>query len=155
RGLRIGQQRAGLDLPASATAAARARGGAARALLTAATPGRNKHGECADGERDRQWSSRQLDQEVPPSGWDNERAALQAHRRFSSRDERPREVRRIEWPEVVQALPDPDQFHWKPELVRDRDRDPTLGRAVELGQSDSAHLDRLAEEPRLRGAGLP
>src|SRR6185503_13071839 len=103
----------------------------------------------------RQWSSRQLDQEVPPSGWYNEWAELQAHRRFSSRDERPREVVRIERPEVVQALPDPDQFHGQPELVRDRDRDPALGRAVELGQGDSAHLDRLAEEPRLLKAVLP
>jgi hypothetical protein len=33
--------------------------------------------------------------------------------------------------------------------MRDRDRDPALGRAVQLGQRDAADPDRLTEEPRL------
>ena len=50
----------------------------------------------------------------------------------SLRDQGAREVARVKRPQVVQPLPDADELHGQPELLRDRDRDPALGGAVEL-----------------------
>jgi hypothetical protein len=66
----------------------------------------------------------------------------------------PGEVARIERPEILQLLPDPDELHRQAELVRDRDRDAALRRAVELRQRDARDADRLAEEARLLEAVL-
>jgi hypothetical protein len=43
-----------------------------------------------------------------------------------------REITRVKRPQVVQPLPHADELHGQPELLRDRDRDPALGGAVEL-----------------------
>src|SRR5689334_14033216 len=91
---------------------------------------------------------------MPPSGWENVRSTLQASPPVSTGYQRPRELVRIERPQVVQALADADQLDRQPELVRDRDRDAALGRAVELRQRDPAHLDGLAEQARLLQAVL-
>src|SRR2546423_7598292 len=72
-----------------------------------------------------------------------------------TRDERPREVVRIERPEVLELLPHADQLDGEPELVRDRDRDPALCAAVQLRQRDAGDADRVAEEPGLLQAVLP
>ena len=50
----------------------------------------------------------------------------------SVRDQGAREVARVKRPQVVQPLPDAHELHGQPELLRDRDRDPALGGAVEL-----------------------
>jgi hypothetical protein len=50
----------------------------------------------------------------------------------SLRDQGAREIARVKRPQVVQPLPDADELNGQPELLRDRDRDPALGRAVEL-----------------------
>src|SRR5512140_1746067 len=69
-------------------------------------------------------------------------------------DERPGEVVRVEGAQVVELLPHADQLHGQAELVRDRDRDAALRRAVELRQGDAADAGSLAEEPRLLEAVL-
>jgi hypothetical protein len=50
----------------------------------------------------------------------------------SLRHQGTREIARVERPQVVQPLPDAHELHGQPELLRDRDRDPALGGAVEL-----------------------
>jgi len=50
----------------------------------------------------------------------------------SLRDQGAREIARVKRPQVVQPLPHADELHGQPELLRDRDRDPALGGAVEL-----------------------
>jgi hypothetical protein len=50
----------------------------------------------------------------------------------SLRDQGAREIARIKRPQVVQPLPHANELHGQPELLRDRDRDPALGGAVEL-----------------------
>ena len=80
---------------------------------------------------------------VPPSAGENESSALQADRPFSTGYQCAGEVVRVERPQVVQALADSDQLHGQAELVRDRDRDPALGRAVELGEGNARNADRL------------
>jgi hypothetical protein len=50
----------------------------------------------------------------------------------SVRDQGAREITRIKRPQVVEPLPDAHELHGQPELLRDRDGDPALGRAVEL-----------------------
>ena len=57
-------------------------------------------------------------------------------------------------PQVVETLPHADELHRQAELVGDRDRDPALGRAVELRQRDAGDAGRLAEEARLLEAVL-
>src|SRR3954453_14818123 len=68
--------------------------------------------------------------------------------------ERAGEVLGIERAQIVQSLADSDQLHRQPELVGDCDRDAALGRAVQRGERDSGHVDRLSEEPRLLQAVL-
>src|SRR5690242_16903995 len=84
-------------------------------------------------------------------------AASGASARTSStllRDERTREVSRVEGAQVVETLADADQLHGQTELLRDRDRDPALRRSVELRQHDAGDADGIAEEPRLLHAVL-
>src|SRR4029079_19216541 len=64
-------------------------------------------------------------------------------------DERPRELARVGRPEVVEGLADAHERDRQPELVCDRDRDPALGRAVELRQRDTGDPGRLVEQPCL------
>src|SRR5436305_4971923 len=61
----------------------------------------------------------------------------------TSGEERPGEVGGIERAQVLDPLPDPDQLHRDPQLVRDRERDSPLGGAVELRQDDPGHVDGL------------
>src|SRR5262249_276241 len=49
-----------------------------------------------------------------------------------------REIARIKGPQVVQPLPHADELHGQPELLRDRDGDAALGRAVDLRYADGA-----------------
>ena len=58
-------------------------------------------------------------------------------------------------PQVVEPFADADELHRQPELVRDRDGDAALRRAVELRQRDAGDADRLGEEPRLLHPVLP
>ncbi len=57
--------------------------------------------------------------------------------------------RRVERPQVVEPFADADELHRQAELVRDRDGDAALRRAVELRQRDAGHADGVVEEPRL------
>src|SRR5688500_15571678 len=61
----------------------------------------------------------------------------------------------IERAEVLQRLADPDQLDRDAELLGDRERDPALGRAVELRERDAGHVHRLAEQERLAETVLP
>src|SRR5262249_32042114 len=60
------------------------------------------------------------------------------------------ELARVELPEVVDPLPHADVADGKAELGGDGDHDPPLGGAVELGEDDPGHVERLHEGPRLR-----
>ena len=40
----------------------------------------------------------------------------------------------VERTQIVELLADPDQLHRNPEFARDRERDPALGGAIQLGQ---------------------
>src|SRR5262245_43680232 len=59
------------------------------------------------------------------------------------------ELTGIERLQVVEGLPHTHELDRKPDLVRDRDRDPALRAAVELRESHARDLHRLAEEPSL------
>src|SRR6185312_9497729 len=67
----------------------------------------------------------------------------------SGLDDGPREVVRIERPQVLELLPDADQLHRHAQLLRDRERDAALRGAVELGEDDAGDVHRLAEQERL------
>ena len=88
-------------------------------------------------------------------GWLTHRRVLRAYReRYGGErpllgDQRPREVGRVERPQVVELLADPDQLDRDAQLVGDRERDPALGGAVELGQDEAADRDRLGEQAGL------
>ena len=51
--------------------------------------------------------------------------------------------------------PTPTTFTGSAELGLDREHDPALGRAVELGEHDAGHVDRVGELARLHEAVLP
>ena len=66
-----------------------------------------------------------------------------------------RELLRVERAQVLDALsPTPISFTGIPSSPAIARRDPALGRAVELGQDDAGHVDRLAEDLRLAQAVL-
>src|SRR5258706_5184724 len=50
----------------------------------------------------------------------------------------------VELDQILGALPHPDQLHRDPQLGLDRQDDPALGGAVELGEDDAGHADRFA-----------
>src|SRR5579871_431079 len=62
---------------------------------------------------------------------------------------------RVERSEVGHLLTDPDEAHRQLELVADAQDHATLGRPVELGEHDAAHLHRLLEDLRLLDRVLP
>src|SRR3954467_4934455 len=64
----------------------------------------------------------------------------------SDLEQRAREVVRVERPQVLERLADPDQLHRNPKLRSYRKRDAALRRPVELREHDPVHVDRLAEE---------
>src|SRR5689334_15499421 len=68
---------------------------------------------------------------------------------ISDLEQGPREVVRIERAQVLERLPDPDQLDRHAELLRDRERDPALGRPVELREHDAVDVHGLTEEHRL------
>src|ERR1700729_3437945 len=77
----------------------------------------------------------------------------------ASGHQRPREVRGVEGAQILELLPHPDQLDRDAELLRDGERDPALGGAVELGQHEPGHVDRLREglglaQPVLSGGGV-
>src|ERR1700729_2204290 len=77
----------------------------------------------------------------------------------ASGHQRPREVRGVEGAQILELLPHPDQLDRDAELLRDGERDPALGGAVELGQHEPGHVDRLREglglaQPVLPGGGV-
>ena len=80
--------------------------------------------------------------------------ALESTECGGSGQERAREVLRVERPQVLELLADPDQLDRDPELVGDRQRDAALGRAVELGEDDAGDVDGLAEQLGLADAVL-
>src|SRR5690349_13225551 len=57
---------------------------------------------------------------------------------------------RIEWPQVVRLLADPDRVDWKAELFGCRDEDPAARRSVELGHDEAGHTGALAKHFDLR-----
>src|SRR3954471_6538840 len=61
----------------------------------------------------------------------------------------------VEGREVVGTLTEADELDRHTELALDRDDDAALGRAVELGQDDARHVDRLGEDLGLLQAVLP
>src|SRR5262245_33575828 len=74
---------------------------------------------------------------------------------ISARDERLREVVRVERAQVLERLAHADQLHGQAELVRDRDRDAALRAAVELRQRHSRDADGVVEQARLLHRVLP
>src|SRR5947209_19904697 len=64
----------------------------------------------------------------------------------SSTHQRAHELLGLKGPKVLELLPNADQLDRDAELGRDGQRDPALGRAVELGQDQAADPDRLGEE---------
>src|SRR5690349_21354623 len=83
-------------------------------------------------------------------------AALRVPRGRSLRlaDQSVHERGRVERREVVGALAEPDQLHRNSELLLYGDDDAALGRAVQLGEHDAGHVDRLGEHARLLQAVL-
>src|SRR3954453_18457936 len=73
----------------------------------------------------------------------------------SSHDDGVDEGLGVEGREVVGTLAQADELDRHTELALDRDDDPALGRAVELGQDDARHVDRLGEDLGLLQAVLP
>src|ERR1700761_2206265 len=69
--------------------------------------------------------------------------------------ERPGEVPGVERTQILELLADADQLDRDAELGRDRQRDPALGGAVELGEHDPGDVDRLRERLGLAQAVLP
>src|SRR5437763_3409625 len=74
-------------------------------------------------------------------------------------EERVDELLGIELDQVSGRLAHTDELDGDSQLLLDGQDDPALGRAVELGQDDPGHVDRLAEllglvEPVLAGRGL-
>src|SRR3954452_18070928 len=63
----------------------------------------------------------------------------------SNLEQRAGEVVGVEGAQILEALADPDQLHGHAELLGDGQRDPALRSAVELGEHDPVHVNRLAE----------
>src|SRR4051812_34553796 len=71
---------------------------------------------------------------APPAGWRPPPST-------SDLEQRAREVVRVERPQVLERLADPDQLHRNPELLSYRKSDAALRRAVELREHDPVHVD--------------
>src|SRR5438132_903634 len=63
--------------------------------------------------------------------------------------QRLRELRRDEWPQVVDAFADPDESERNRALLRDGGHDAAFGAAIELGQHETGQPERLVEGAHL------
>src|ERR1035438_1387247 len=73
------------------------------------------------------------------------RAPLATTNAYASAEQRRHELHRIERHEVRWSLTDPDELDRQSELRSDRENHATFGRAIELGENDARHADRLGE----------